>query len=84
MRHEISPGWRHFEERLEQQNIEHVLPADIDDESDLRLQRPHVREVLLGSHTKVNAAGFGELLQRRDDVLDARFIGDPVVAGIRP
>ena len=65
-----------------QKDGEHVLPADIDDEPDLRLQRPHIREVLLRSYAKINTARFGEPLQRRNNILNARFIRNPVIAGI--
>lgn len=53
-------------------------------ERELRLQCPPVREVLLGAHAKINTTRFRQLLQGWNDLLDARFVRDPVVAGIRP
>src|SRR5215831_7685152 len=67
-----------------QENCEHVLPADIDDEPDLRLQRPHIREVLLRPNAEINTSRFRELLQRRNDILNTRFIRDPVITGVKP
>src|SRR5436190_2930509 len=65
-----------------QKDCEHILPANIDDEAHPRLQRPYVREVLLRPNAKINTARPGELLERRNDILNARFIGNPVIAGV--
>src|SRR5215475_8075929 len=67
-----------------QKDGEHVLPADIYDEPHFRLQRPYIRKILLRPDAKIDTTRSGELLQRRYDILNARFIGNPVIAGVRP
>src|SRR5260370_41235374 len=54
--------------------LNHVLPPDVENKCHLRLNRRDVSEVLLGAHTKINAARFPTFLQPRNDVLELRFI----------
>ena len=68
--------------------LDHVLPADVDDECDFRLERRNVREVLLRSHAKIYAATLNRLVKSRNDGLITRFIrkkivGSKITAGLR-
>src|SRR5436190_19093645 len=59
--------------------LDHVLPADVDDERNLRLKCDNVREILLGAHAKICAAGLAAVRQLPEDVLSGEFVGDEVV-----
>ncbi len=45
-----------FQERLVHQVLDHVLPADVDDECNARLKSRNIGEVLIGSDAKIDAA----------------------------
>jgi len=58
---------------------QHVLPANVGNDCELRMKRGDVGEVLVGSYAQVDAAWFNFLLQLRDDVLKRSLVGDKVV-----
>jgi len=66
-------------ERLVHQVQQHVLPTDIDDERDARLDRGDVGEVLIRSDAEVGARRHQGLLQHRDDVLELHLVRDEIV-----
>src|SRR5438552_3870861 len=58
--------------------LDQILPADIDDEGDLGLQRRDIREVLLGAHANISACGPGPRFQSGNNRLQRNFIREKV------
>src|SRR6266576_2916039 len=58
---------------------EHVLPADVDTECHLRLERRYVSEILLRPDTDEDAPGFDRTLCRRNDPLQRDFVADEIL-----
>ena len=61
-----------------EQMLQHVLPADIEDDGELGLHSHDVREILIRPHAEIHAAGFC-LLQAFEDILERRLIRDEVI-----
>src|SRR5262245_50180771 len=59
--------------------LNHVLPANIENERDLRLQRHDVGEVLLRSDAKICTLSFAAIGQVRQHALKCALVGDEVV-----
>src|SRR4051812_22660244 len=56
-----------------------ILPANVEDERDLRLQRDDVREILVGADAQIRSAGTRRTEQRWDDPLKSRLVRDEIV-----
>src|SRR5580765_3798601 len=69
---------REFKQCLIHQVFQHVLPANVDNERDFWLQRRNVSEVLLRSHTDINATWPGVLLQCGNHLLVREFIREEI------
>jgi hypothetical protein len=81
--HEVCAVGRHLEERFVHEQLHHVLPPDVDDERELRLQHRRVRKILLGTNADINTARFRGCLECRNDVLILKLVRDEVFVGIR-
>ena len=66
--------FRELEQCFVHQVFEHVLPANIDDERELRTQRSHVSEVLVRADTQVDATWFRSLAQIGDNMLERALV----------
>ena len=66
-------------ERFVHQQLHHVLPPDVDDERELRLQHRGVREILLGTYANIDPAGLRGRLECRNDVLILKLVRDEVL-----
>src|SRR5947208_6101734 len=60
------------------QVLDHVLPPDIDDESDFRLECGNVSKILLGTDSQVNTSGLRDLLQPRNYPLKTHLVGKKI------
>ena len=59
--------------------LEHVLPADIHDEREFRLQSDDVRKILLRPNAQIHAAGLNCFPQSGNHILGSGFVGQKVV-----
>src|SRR5215467_14957906 len=69
---------RQLEKRPIHHQLEHVLPADVDDECHLRVERRDVCKVLLRPHAKIDAVCPHDVLQPWNHQLKAQFIREEV------
>ena len=83
-RHEIGAVFRHLDDRLVHQVLQHVLPADVDDEGHPGAQRRDVGEILIGADTEVHAVRRDPLLQLRNHLLERRLVRDEIVGSEKP
>src|SRR5205807_539590 len=65
--------------RLVYQVLDHILAADIDDESDLWFEGSNICEVLLGPNAQIHTAGLELPMQQGNDRLISGFIGKEIV-----
>ena len=84
----LHPVPRHLEQRLEQEVLEEVVAANVDDERNARPDLRHVREVLIGPDADVRAAGDADPPHAAEHVEVRRLVGDQIVgvevpAGLR-
>src|SRR5437867_4422616 len=59
--------------------LDQVLPADVEDESDLRPQCSNVRKVLFGSHSDIRALAFPSIGQIGEHALESALIRYKIV-----
>jgi hypothetical protein len=64
--------------------LEQIASADVDDEGDARPDGSDVREILIGSHAHVHAAGARGLPKLREHVLIRVLVADEVLRPKRP
>ena len=76
---EIGAVRRQFEERLVHQVQLQVAAADVDDERHPRLERRDIGEVLLGTHSEVDALGLRRAEELGDHRLEEELVRQQVV-----
>src|SRR6185436_3080883 len=59
--------------------LQHVLTPDINNEGYLRTNAGNIGEILLGTHSHIDAARFGGLAERRNDGLESGLIGKKIL-----
>ena len=64
--------------------LDHVLPANVENESDLRLQCGNVRKVLFRTDSEIDAAGLSAAGQVCEDLLERQLVRDEVFEGKEP